>query len=300
MTACPATARLAPPLDLALARPLDAVLARLPTHPPGVGAPPLDDPPPVVGPATLTRRLAHLPDRPRRPVLDPDHPLHVEARDPRLLLAHDAIALLQLTHPAVARAFDALGDPPRAARHLRAHVALMRRLDAAPIEDATTAAASLHRRRYAMRVGAARPLAEPDTLVWLAAARWHLDATLRARLDGPLDGDAAHHRHAGRRAVAPLHAVDRAQLPHTARAFDADIAARLADPAHALTRAALRVGAALLDSQPRLMRRPLRALTAALLPPRIRSAYGLDLGPATRATTRHALAALRILTPLAR
>lgn len=291
MTACPAAAL--PPLDLALAHP---ALSPAPTRrAPPVEPPPLDEPPPIIGPATLTRRLAGLPHRPHRPVLDPDHPLYAEARDPRLLLAHDAIALLQLTHPAVARAFDALGDPADAARQLRAQIAQMRRLDAAPIEDAAPLAARLHRRRHALRAGAARPLVEPDTLAWLAAARWHLDAALRALIDGPLD--AADRRHAGRRAVAPLHALDPAQLPLTAAAFDDAIQSRLAAPDHRLTREALRVGAALLDSQPRLMRRPLRALTAALLPPRIRSAYGLDLGLGTQATARHAVTALRFMTP---
>lgn len=262
----------------------------------------------------LEARLAPLAGAdPVAGLFGPSSMLWTVGRESIVLLAGGRAALLQIAHPFVAdavvehsRAFDDLAARFRRTLHgmyaltfggrddaLR----LARRLHTLHTRITGTLTADVGR----FRRGDPYRANDPGALLWVAATLWDGSTDIFQRVVRPLSEEERARYLVEARRFARLFGIPPTMVPRdwaTFRRYVDDTTAHTL----AVGDAARRIAAHIL-SPPRLAAAPvfrwLRILTAGLLPPALRDAFGLPFGPAERAVFHASMAALRAGAPLA-
>jgi uncharacterized protein (DUF2236 family) len=208
-------------------------------------------------------------------------------RESVLLLAGGRALLMQLAHPAVAAGVAEHSDFPRGALvRLSRTLRLMLALNFGDRRQALAAAARINRVHHGIR-GEGYTAVDPRLLLWVQATL--IDSTLVTyetfvrRL--PSREREIYYWEAQR--VGRLLGIPASAYPPSLEAFDGYLAGMINGPDLIVDRRARELGAAVVRPPilglPGLTWFPLEAVTAGLLPPRLREDYGLPWGPAQRA-----------------
>jgi uncharacterized protein (DUF2236 family) len=204
-----------------------------------------------------------------------------------LLLAGGRALLMQLAHPAVAAGVAEHSDfPNRALARLSRTLGLMLALNFGDRRQALAAAAQINHVHRGIR-GEGYAAVDPRLLLWVQATL--IDSTMVAY------GTFVRHLPNPEREIyyweaqrlGRLLGIPAGAYPSSLRAFDSYVAEMIAGPELIVDRRARELGAAVvrppIRGLPGLAWLPLEAVTAGLLPPRLREEYGLPWGPAQRA-----------------
>lgn len=262
-----------------------------------------------VGAADLERELDRLRASaagPEAGLFGPGSMLWRVDREAAVFLGAGRALLLQLAHPwvaaAVAEHSQTLADPVgRFHRTFRTTFTLV----FGGLDQALEAARALHRRHGAIRgrlpegagaFAAGTPYAanEVAALRWVWATLTETALMTHDLLLPPLSGPERERYHADSLRFAALFGIPRAALPPDRAAFDAHMAAMLAEGGGlAVSPTARRVAEQVLSGAGRWwLRAPgwYRAVTARMLPPHLREGFGLPFGPAEARRAARALA----------
>jgi uncharacterized protein (DUF2236 family) len=266
----------------------------------------------AVGRAELEASLAAL----RRDIGDPRAGLYGPAsiswrvnREALLFLGGGRAHLLQLADPRVAAAVDAhsqaRNDPH--GRFLRTFASVFAMVfgDLERAERAARRVHAVHARVAGALDGAAGPFAAgaryaanaPDALMWVHATL--LDTAVRVfeLVVRPLAADERRRYYDESRRFAALFGIPDATLPRDWDAFEAYMQERLASDELVVTPGARELARFLLGA-PAPWARPLAdwygAMTAGLLPERLRAGFGLRFGRRERAVFAASIRALRV------
>jgi len=251
----------------------------------------------IVGAADLARSLARLEadvgDR-RAGLFGPGSTVWRINREAVTFLGGGRAALLQLAHPAVAHAVDqhstARADP--LGRFVRTfdHVFAMVYGD---LDGALASARRLHARHAritgtvredvgAWRDGTPYAANDVDALLWVHATLWDTSIQVTELVFGPLPDAVKDAYWLETRRFAALFGIPAARLPRDWAAFQAYVAEMLAGPTIAAGRVARELAHHLLRP-PGTWIGPVwdwyAAVTASLLPPRLRAELALPWGP---------------------
>lgn len=228
------------------------------------------------------------PPPPERGLFRADSWLRRVSAESVLLLGGGRALLLEVAHPLVAAGVaehsrfreDPLG---RLQRTLDAMSAIAFRDRAAALE-AVRGIERAHARvhgRLAERAGrfpagTAYSGRDPELMLWVWATLVDTALVVTERFVGPLAPDARESYYADQRVVARLLGIPAERVPGDAAAFAGYFDAMLASDALAVTDAAHAIAGAVLDPPVRLATTGVaRLVTAGLLPPRLREAFGL-------------------------
>jgi uncharacterized protein (DUF2236 family) len=244
-------------------------------------------------------------------IFGPDSVAWCLDREAAVFLGAGRALLLQLAHPwvaaAVAQHSGALADPiGRFQRTFNITLTMM----FGTSDEAFAAARRLHRRHAGVNgvltegVGAF-PAGSRYWANDIAALRWvHATLTetapLAYELIGPqLSIEDLERYYAETRLFAALFGIPQDALPQSWAGFNQYIDEMVGSEVIAVSDAARRIAAELFAGAGSVWRMPnwYRALTASLLPPRLRRDFGLAYGPAEERSTERALAILRRLYP---
>ena len=243
----------------------------------------------------LGRLAAGVPD-PRAGIFGPGSRVWTFNREAVIFLGGGRAALLQLAHPAVARAIadhsrtrqDMLGRFLRTFEHVFALVY-------GDLQSALDSARRLHA-IHSRIVGPGYAANQPETLLWVHATLWETSMQVYQLVMGPVSRPQRDAYWSETRRFAALFGIPDALLPADWDGFTRYWEAMLAsDTIHVSTTA--RELADLLLRPPSILLVPawrwLRVMTARLLAPRLRDEFGLPFGPLERASAETSLAALR-------
>lgn len=246
-------------------------------------------------------------------LFEPGSPVRRVHREGVLLLGGGRALLLQVAHPLVAAGVaehsDFRADPfGRLRRTLDAMLAIVFGDRDAALAWARRIRRIHERVRGKLREGAgpfprgtAYEANDPALLLWVHATL--VDTALRVHRDffGPLDPRALVRYYDDSKIIARALGVPGNVLPPTPAAFDAYMRDMLASRTITVTDTARDLAAAVLRPPVPLLAGPAGALlslvTAALLPDRLREAYGLPWGPGREALWRAAIGAGRLAVP---
>lgn len=208
------------------------------------------------------------------------------AREPVLLFGGGRALLLEVAHPLVAAGVaehSAFRSDPFG--RLQRTLAAMSALTFGPRDEALAAARGVERAHRRVRgtlpeaVGpfvAGTPYSgrDPELARWVWATL--VDTALAVYRDfvGPLSEEAVAEYYRDQRAIARLLGVPPELVPPDAPAFRAWFDATLEDEVLTVGTAGREIAAAVLDA-PSAAGGPVRAITTALLPPRLRAGFGL-------------------------
>jgi uncharacterized protein (DUF2236 family) len=230
-------------------------------------------------------------------------------REAAIFLGAGRALLLQLAHPWVAAAIAehsrALDDP---IGRFHRTFGIVFTMVFGSLDQAFAAARRLHRRHAAIagvlpeatgRFAAGTPYRANDVtaLSWVHATLTETALVAHNLVFAPLSPAARERYWAESRLFAALFGIPEAALPRDWAGFAAYVEAMQQGDALAVGDAARRIAAALFRGR---LSPPFwyRALTAGLLAPRWREAFGLPYGAAERRAAEHAIGMLRRLVPL--
>lgn len=260
----------------------------------------------------LEARLAEL----RRTVVDPraglfgpGSELWAIQRESLVFLGAGRAALLQLAHPFVGQAIEEHSETI-AAPHVR-FVRTFERVFAMVFGDVDEAFAAarktwgVHRAVRgtlpgavgAFPAGTAYHANAEGALEWVHATLWDTSVRVHELVLGPIERARKERYYAETKRFAALFGLEPAALPATWGDFERYVDGMLASDAITFGPAASRVAAWLLRPPSRALVplfRAYGALTARLLPPRLRAQLGLPFGPAERALIAASLPVLRV------
>jgi uncharacterized protein (DUF2236 family) len=217
-------------------------------------------------------------------------------REMTLLLGGGRALLMQLAHPAVAAAVDEHSDfKEQPLRRLRLTLDLSFQLAFGTRAEAQSAARRINARHRGVR-GQGYDALDPDLLLWVHATLVDSSLVTYSAFVRPLSRRerAAYQRES--LLTATMLGIPADRCPADLEAFEAYVEEMIASAVVVDERArrlAHQVLAPPLRLLPALAGFPLAAVTAGLLPERLRDAYGLGWGPAQR----FAYAAARRLVP---
>ena len=245
-------------------------------------------------------------------LVPPAHPLWRVHRERVLLLGAGRALLLQLAHPLVAAGVaehsrfteDPLG---RLRRTLAPMYALVfgdaaRRAAAAGRLEAVHARVRGRLRAAVGPFAAGTPYdaADPALRLWVHATLVDSALATHARFVGPLDADTRARYYAGTRALGRAVGVPDEWLPATLEDFTRWMAGELAGETLTVGPDARAAAAAVLRPRAPLLRLPMplvALVTAGMLPPRLRAAYGLPWSRGRAVVLATLAGAIRVLRP---
>jgi uncharacterized protein (DUF2236 family) len=265
----------------------------------------------AVGTADLERQLALLRARAAEPqagVFGPASVMWQVYREAAIFLGAGRALLLQLAHPWVAAAIErhsyALDDP--IGRFHRTFSTTFTMVFGS-LDQACAVARRLHRRHAAITgvlpetvgrfaTGTSYRANDVAALRWVHATLTETALIAHSLICAPLAPEARERYWADSRLFAALFGIPEAALPQDWTGFAAYCEALQQGDALAVGDAARRIAAALFRGR---VRPPFwyMALTAGLLAPRWREAFGLPYGAAERRAAERAIGALRRLYP---
>jgi uncharacterized protein (DUF2236 family) len=243
----------------------------------------------------LGRLAAEVPD-PRAGLFGPGSRVWTLNREAVIFLGGGRAALLQLAHPAVARAIaehsrtreDMLGRFVRTFEHVFALVY-------GDLESALDSARRLHA-VHSRIVGPGYAANQPETLLWVHATLWETSMQVYQLVMGPVSQPQRDAYWNETRRFAALFGIPDALLPAGWEGFSRYWEGMLASDAIRVSPTARELADFLLRP-PSMLLSPawqwLRVVTARLLPSRLRDEFGLPFGVLERATAETSLAALR-------
>ncbi len=239
----------------------------------------------------------------------PGSPVWMIGRERVLLAAGPAALLLQVAHPLVAAGVAAHSDFRRdPLGRLRSTLDATLRISFGDSEQAAAAAAAVRRRHGFVhgelpeRVGpfpggAPYDASDPDLALWVHATLVWAALTAYTRFVRPLSPGEADAYYEALRPFAGLFGVTDQHLPAGYAEFRSYLRSMLASPVLTVGDDGRSLGRDILDppSAPAagVFTGVFRALTASLLPSRLRAGFGLPWGPRDRATATAAGLALR-------
>lgn len=261
--------------------------------------------------AELARLRATVAD-PRAGVFGPRSRVWELGRHSIVFLGAGRAALLQLAHPWVAAAIDE-HSRTRADPIGRFHRTFLRVFDMVygDLDAACAAARRVHAVHAGIegtldedlgrfRRGSAYRAADLDALIWVHATLIDTTVLMNELVRAPLPADEKERYYAETRRFAALFAIPGEALPPDWAAFRRYFDDMLASDSLAVGRAASEIARFLFRPARGLPAAPLaplgawyRRVTAALLPERLRAAYGLRLGPNDRRMVAASVALLR-------
>src|SRR5262245_5883689 len=245
--------------------------------------------------SALGRLAAGVPD-PRAGIFGPGSRVWTFNREAVIFLGGGRAALLQLAHPAVARAIadhsrtreDMLGRFLRTFEHVFALVY-------GDLESALASARRLHAIHSGI-VGTGYAANQPETLLWVHATLWETSMQVYELVMGPVSRPQRDAYWNETRRFAALFGIPDALLPPDWAGFTRYWEDLLASDTIRVTTTARELADFLLRP-PSMLLAPawqwLRVMTARLLPPRLRHEFGLPFGALERATAEMSLVALR-------
>jgi uncharacterized protein (DUF2236 family) len=233
-------------------------------------------------------------------------------REACLFLGAGRALLLQLSHPWVATAVAdhsrALADP---IGRFHRTFGIMFAMVFGTCDQAFAAARRLHRRHGAIRgimPQAAGPFAagspyranDAEALFWVHSTLTETSVLAHELLCPPLSPDERERHYRESKLLARLFGIPPEAMPPRWADFLGYAAAMHGSATLTVTPAARRIAQAVLAGAGSWLRSPgwYRALTAGLLPERLREGFGLSYGEAERRSVERALAAIRRVYPL--
>jgi uncharacterized protein (DUF2236 family) len=268
----------------------------------------------VVDESGLERELAKLgalARSPREGVFGPASMLWRVDREAAIFLGAGRALLLQLAHPFVAQAIadhsPSLGDP---IGRFHRTFAIVFTLVFGTIEEARAAAQRLHCRHAAIAgafresVGSfaagSRYIAnDVEALAWVHATLVETALIAHDLVLPPLSAVEREEYYAEARRFAGFFGLGQEDLPASFGEFSAYVGGMSRSEVLTVSPAARRIAGTLFTARAGRLRIPYwyRALSAQLLPERLRTAFGLAYGPAERRAAERALAAWRRIYP---
>jgi uncharacterized protein (DUF2236 family) len=221
-------------------------------------------------------------------------------------------ALLQLAHPPVAHAIAehsvTRADVRTRFRRTFANIFAMTFGD---LPSALAAARSVHATHAGItghiveaggsyRAGSPYYANQSESLLWVHATLVDTIWAVRGAVFGELDAERRERHYQESKRFAALFGIPLAELPPDAGAFSAYVRRTLNSPLLAVgTNARMMADFLLAPATPALapVARWYRAVTAGLMPPRLRAEFGLEFGPAERAFYKGSLPIIRSLYP---
>lgn len=232
-------------------------------------------------------------------VFGPDSMLWRVDREAAVFLGAGRALVLQLAHPFVAAAIaersPVLDDPiGRFHRTFRTVFTLV----FGALDDAIFAARRLHR-LHAGIAGPAYRANDPAALLWVHATLAESALVAHDLVLPPLSSEERESYYAETRLFAGLFGIPGAAVPANWSAFAAYMETIEQSGELAVGREARHLAQSILCGASWFLRVPLwyRALTAGLLPPKVRADFALPYGEAERRTAEGALAVIRRLYP---
>jgi len=248
----------------------------------------------------LHRRLRDEVRDPRAGVFGPDSAYWRVAREGVLFLGGGRAILLQLAHPFVAHAVaehsqleaDPLG---RFRRTFDAVYAMV----FGDLDHAIAYSRRVHALHSRIQ-GDGYQANDRDALLWVHATLVDTSVLVYERVLGPMAAAAKEAYYQDSKRFAALFGLAEADLPADWSAFAAYVRAMLDSPTLAVDDVARELAGYIFarDGVQRPLYRTVAAVTAGLLPPRLRRAFGLSWGAADRALAGATLLAARAAHPL--
>ena len=227
----------------------------------------------------------------------PDSAIRRVHQEGVLLLGGGRALLLQIAHPAVAQGVAEYSSyATQRWRRLLRTLRPMYAIAFGNARQAREAASGVNRMHEAVR-GSGYNALDPSLLLWVLATLIDTALDMHARFLQPLSDEEAEAYYSDMRRVGQLLRIPPNRLPENLAAFRAYFDAQLGGLQ--VSDEARFIAGELLRSTPLNVAfiAPLRFLTAATLPPRIREQYGLGWGPRREASLRWLEAASRAIVP---
>jgi uncharacterized protein (DUF2236 family) len=240
-----------------------------------------------------------------RPLFTPDTITWRVNQEPALLLGGGRALLMQLAHPGVAAGVAEHSDfRSQPARRLARTLELSMALTFGGHDEAMAAARQINGVHRRVR-GAGYSATDPRLLLWVHATLIDSALTTYAAFVGPLTGGERERYYQEAKRLGALLMLPSARYPARLADFERYLAGMLGGDELVVDGRARDLGAAVLRPPvrgvPALAYRPLEALTAGLLPERLRVAYGVRWGAAERAVFASARAVVpRLVAALPR
>jgi uncharacterized protein (DUF2236 family) len=231
------------------------------------------------------------------PPFPPDSPARRVHSQGALLLGGGRALLLQIAHPAVARGVAEHSTYRRQRwRRLLRTLKPMYAIVFGSRQQASAAAEGVNRLHAAVR-GEGYHALDPGLLLWVLATLIDTSLDMHERFVGPLSPAEKEAYYADMRRVGRLLLLDEDRMPPDYAAFRAYLLQQLDELE--VSRDAREIAGHVMSSGLLMLplTAPLRWLTAALLPPRIRDQYGLPWSPRREAVLRRLQSASRFLLP---
>ena len=227
----------------------------------------------------------------------PDSAIRRVHREGVLLLGGGRALLLQLAHPAVAQGVaEHSSYATQRWRRLLRTLRPMYAIAFGSADHVREAASGVNRMHEAVR-GSGYNALDPSLLLWVLATLIDTALDMQARFLRPLSAEEAEGYYADMRRVGQLLRIPPDRLPEDLAAFRAYFDAQLGELQ--VSDEARSIAGELLRSTPLNVAfiAPLRFLTAATLPPRIREQYELGWGPRREGSLRWLEATSRAIVP---
>jgi uncharacterized protein (DUF2236 family) len=232
-------------------------------------------------------------------------------REAAIFLGAGRALLLQLAHPWVAAAVEQHSDTfANPIGRFHRTFSTMFTMVFGTLDQSLDAARRLHRRHAAVSgtlpseagpfpAGSCYCANEVSALCWVHATLWDTALMTYALVLGALGGDQCERYYAESRRVAALFGIPGQRLPPDWAASSAYIAAMTESSTLTVTDAARAMAHRLLAGADTWLPVPsgYKALTAALLPPRLRDAFALAYGQAERNSAQQFIARTRRIYP---